>query len=345
MRVPPLLRAAVFPAIVAGAALLSWLPGASLSEAQSTAGPTFSSPIVLDRTEQFLAAVNPDNDTISIIIVNAALGTKANEFAVGREPQSLVYSADNQKIYVANAGDGTVSVLAAVNGSSLKTIRVGTEPWGVALTPNGKKLYVANATSDSVSVIDTASDTVVKTIYRAALNPRGLAITSDGDSDDLDEKVYVTHFLAQYRSSNANDIRPGDDQGKVGLVSVISTKTDEVVKRVQLNPLADTGFKADGDALNKLAPTGTATVITGAFPNVLASAAIKNGRLYVPGTGSSPNGPVKFNVNVQSLVAVVDTIADVDTGKTVNLNSGVQFEAHAGCWIAGLGVESVNHSR
>jgi len=324
-----LVRAAALTA-AAGAALFIRLPGRSLSQAQSTAGPTFSSPIVLDRTEQWIAAVNPDNDTIALVQAGAPLGSKAAEIGVGREPQSLVYSNDNQKIYVANAVDGTVTVLSAANGSVLKTIRVGVEPWGLALTPNGRKLYVANSRSNSVSVVDTASDAVIKTIFRVGQFPRGLAITSDGDSDDADEKVYVTNFLAQYRSSSPADIRPGDDEGKVGVVAVISTATDEILRTVPLAPLPDTGFKADGDALHKIAPTGTATVITGAFPNILASAAIKNGRVYVPSTGSSPNGPVKFNVNVQALVSVVDVQTDVDAGKTVNLNSGVQFEADAG---------------
>jgi YVTN family beta-propeller protein len=324
-----LLVRAALPVVVAGAAIFAWLPGRSVSHALSNAAPTFSSPIVFDRTEAVIAAVNPDNDTVSIIAVSSGLGSKAAELAVGREPQSLVFSNDNAKLYVANTFDGTVTVYAVANGSLLATIRVGTEPWGIALTPNGKKLYVANSASNSVSVIDTATDKVIKTIFRAGLQPRGLAITSDGDSDDNDEKVYVTNFLAVYRSAAAADIRPGDDEGKVGLLSVISTSTDEVIRTVQLNPLADTGFKADGDARNKIAPTGTATIITGAFPNILASAAIKNNRVYVPGTGSSPNGPVKFNVNVQSLVSVVDVPTDVDAGKTVNLNSGVQFEADA----------------
>ncbi|HKC23706.1 MAG TPA: beta-propeller fold lactonase family protein, partial [Thermoanaerobaculia bacterium] len=228
MRALRLLTRVAVPALIAGAALLVRAPGRSVSQAQGTAGPTFSSPIVLDRTEQQIAAVNPDNDTVSIVSVNAALGAKAQELAVGREPQSLVYSADNTKLYVSNAVDGTISVLSVATGGLIKTINVGTEPWGIALTPNGKKLYVANSASNSVSVIDTVTDAVVKTVFRAGQIPRGLAITSDGDADDDDEKVYVTHFLAQYRSSNAIDIRPGDDEGKVGVLSVISTGSNQV---------------------------------------------------------------------------------------------------------------------
>jgi hypothetical protein len=67
---------------------------------------------------------------------------------------------------------------------------------------------------------------VVRTIYNVGIQPRAIAITDDGDADDNDERVYVTNFLAQYRPG---EIKPGDDLGKVGLISVISTQTNKVV--------------------------------------------------------------------------------------------------------------------
>lgn len=304
--------------------LLLALGAAAFAVAPAAMAGTSSSPIALDRTETELWAVNPDTDTVAVVGVNAPDGTRAVEVPVGREPQSLAVSADNTKVYVANAVSGTVSVVDRAARAVVRTIRVGVEPWGLALTPNGRKLYVANSASGSVTVIDTATDTVLHHVFGVGEKPRALAITDNGDADDNDEKVYVAWFLAVYRPG---DVRPGDDLGKVGRVSVLSTATDRVTKVVTLEPLADTGFKSDGDALGRVAPTGTATVVTGAFPNVLASLTLRGNRLYVPSTGSSPNGPVRFNVNVQSLVHVVDTTTDTDLGKTVNLNRGVNFEA------------------
>ena len=285
--------------------------------------PISSSPIVLNSTDRFLWVCNPDNDSVTVVDTLNDGNRKVAEIRVGDEPQSVTLNGDNSKAYVANAASGTVSVISTSSFAVARTIKVGAEPWAVALTPNGSKLYVANSSSNSVSVIDTSSDSVVKTIENVGVDPRAIAITNDGDFDDDDEKVYVTNFLAQYR---IGQIRPGEDAGKVGLVYVIRTDRDAVFTTIELQPLADTGFKSDGDAINKVAPTGTATVTTGAFPNILASLAIYGDRLYVPGTGSSPNGPVKFNVNVQSLVSVVDTTQDRDTGQTVNLNRGIQFE-------------------
>lgn len=301
------------------------LPGFDLFRVHAlTAFPVSSGPMVLNDADRILWSVNPDNDTVTVLDVGSDAVTKLEEIHVGREPQSVALNGDNSKAYVANAVDGTVSVIQTSSFTVIKTIKVGAEPWAVAFTPNGSKCYVANSSSNSVSVIDPTTDKVVKSIENVGQLPRAIAITNDGDFDDDDEKVYVTNFLAQYRVGR---IEPGEDDGKVGLVYVIRTDRDAVATTVELQPLADTGFKADGDALAKIAPTGSATVVTGAFPNVLAGLAIAGNRLYAPSTGSSPNGPNKFNVNVQSLVSVVDTDQDRDTGSTVNLNKGIQFEA------------------
>jgi YVTN family beta-propeller protein len=75
-------------------------------------------------------------------------------------------------------------------------IPVGTEPYGLALTPYGTKLYVTNARSNSVSVIDTQTNAVIQTIVNVGFEPRGVAITNDGDGDDTNETVYVTQFLS-----------------------------------------------------------------------------------------------------------------------------------------------------
>ncbi|MCC6743529.1 MAG: beta-propeller fold lactonase family protein [Acidobacteria bacterium] len=310
--------------LVTSAVLAVSFPEFELSRVYALSpSPISSSPIILNSADRFLWVCNPDNDTVTVVDVGGDLNRKVAEINVGNEPQSVSLSADNSKAYVANAISGSVSVIATSTFSVVKTIKVGAEPWACALSPNGTKLYVANSSSNSVSVIDTSSDTVVKTIESVGQCPRAIAITNDGDFQDDDEKVFVTNFLAQYRFGQ---VRPGEDAGKVGLVYVIRTDRDAVFTTINLEPLADTGFKSDGDALSRIAPSGAATVTTGAFPNILAGLAILGDRLYIPSTGSSPNGPVKFNVNVQGLVSVVDATTDRDLGLTVNLNKGIQFE-------------------
>src|SRR6266446_2607141 len=65
----------------------------------------------------------------------------------------------------------------------------------------------------------------------------------------------------------------------------------------------------------------------GAFPTLLGSAVIRGTSLYLPNVGAAPEPPVKFNVNVQALVHVVDTASLAEqTARHVNLNVDVKAE-------------------
>jgi len=220
--------------------------------------------------------------------------------------------------YAANTVAGTVSVIK-LNGSNstvIKTIKVGTEPYALVLTPNGTKLYCANARSASVSVINTATNTVVKTIVGVGLEPRGLAVSNDNDNSDLDETLYVTQFISIPITGKID----GSDDAKRGRVFSVATATDTVTAEIFLNALADTGFKAQGDALARIPPGTDFVFKTGAYPNQLNSIAIKGKFAFVPSTGSSPNGPIRFDVNTQSLLSVVDRVGKKDAGKTINMH-------------------------
>jgi YVTN family beta-propeller protein len=47
--------------------------------------------------------------------------------------------------YVANSGDGTVSVIDTATNTVVGTpIPAGREPFGIAVTPDGRRAYVAN---------------------------------------------------------------------------------------------------------------------------------------------------------------------------------------------------------
>jgi YVTN family beta-propeller protein len=299
---------------------------------------TNSGPIAVTPDDRFVWVANPDTNTVSVIEVANDANQKVAEIAVGVEPQNVAIHPNGQTVYVSNTVSGTVSVINAATRQVTNTILVGTEPYGMALTPNGTKLYVANARSNDVSVIGAASNQVLRTITGVGLEPRGVAITNDGDADDQDEKIYITQF-------NAVDVPGtliGADNYKEGRVSVISSATEGVVKEVVLAPQADTGFRSKGSALNckiKGATDPTCTTnaadnsfTTGAFPNSLNSIVIKGNRAYLPNNAASPDGPVRFNVNVQAFLNVIDTTGDTE-GKvgaqlqSINLNRGINFEA------------------
>ncbi|HEX6704203.1 MAG TPA: beta-propeller fold lactonase family protein [Albitalea sp.] len=310
-------------------------PAPPPAPAVTAPGPQSSGPIQISPDDKTVWVANPETNTVAALNVASGAHQLIAEIAVGKEPRNLAVSPDGKRVVVANAGDDTLTVLdaSAAPYARITTVKVGTEPYGLAFTPNGRRLYVANARSNTVSVVDAASYQVLRTITGVGQEPRGVAITNNGDANDDDEKVYVTQFFGVDRAG----VLIGADDYKEGHVAVISAGTDTVIKQAVLNPLADTGFKSNGSALKKLAPKTDAAgkpvfdVVTGAFPNMMQSVAIKGDRAYLPNTCASPDGPVRFNVNVQSCLSVLDTTTDAEgtaggAAQTLNMNRGINFE-------------------
>ena len=307
------------------------LSSLTLYSAARFTGPTSSQPLALAADGRLLAVVNPDGASVTFFRVGEVPGKPDQRIQLGKvqvknEPNGVALLPDGSKAYVANTVDGSVSVLKFIGGKFQVSgqIPVGTEPYSVAVTPNGKKVYVTNARSNSLSVIDTATDKVIKTIQNVGIEPRGIAISNDGDADDNDETAYVTQFLSLPVAGKVD----GQDDSKVAFVTVLSTATDTVTATVKLNPLADTGFKALGDAIARIAPPAAPQpadfkFTTGAYPNQLNNVGIKGDFAYVPNTGSSPNGPFRFDVNTQSLLSIINRDSNTEVGHPLNMHLAV----------------------
>ena len=93
---------------------------------------------------------------------------------------------DGSRVYVANKGSNTVSVIAPTTDKVITTIEVGSNPVGVAVTPDGSKVYVTNEVSSTVTVINTAMNTATAAIA-VGPNPLGVSVTPDGS------RVYVAN--------------------------------------------------------------------------------------------------------------------------------------------------------
>ena len=287
--------------------------------------PAASSPIAITSDDRFVWSVNPDTNSVSLFGVAGDANVKIAEVPVGKEPWCVAITPDNKKIYVTNMADGTVSVINT-ESQTVGTIEVGKDPFGCVVSPDGNVLYVANRSSDTISLINTHNDTVFTTIPDVGPKPHALAISADGQT------LFVTHFLAQPR---LGDPRPptlaeGADDGREGRVTIINSLNNQIVKTVvALNPLPDSGFKSDGSALGREPLTNVFDNVTGAFPNVLEQIVVRGNVAYIPNTCSSPNGPFRFNVNVQSCLSTIDTDQRLEKFPTLNMNIGVAFEAAA----------------
>ncbi len=165
-------------------------------------------------------------------------------------------------VYVANAGDNTVSIIDSTKGAVVATVKVGNQPHYIAMTPNGAYAYVTNSASMDVSVIDTAANTVIATVQLSG-QPVGIAITPDGS------RAYITlpnNNLVALLSVMLNGVlayipvngRPYQvaitPDGKyayvscwdLDAVSIIDTAIDTVVNTV---PIAVVGGHASGVAI------------------------------------------------------------------------------------------------
>ncbi|HXG65274.1 MAG TPA: beta-propeller fold lactonase family protein [Blastocatellia bacterium] len=94
----------------------------------------------------------------------------------------LVVTPDAKKIYTANIGSDTVTVIqpGAVAGTAkIAQIAVGQGPEGIDLSPDGRELWVAHRNDGKLSIIDTATDKI-KEVITAGRFPIRVKFTPDG---------------------------------------------------------------------------------------------------------------------------------------------------------------------
>jgi len=133
----------------------------------------------------------PGVSVAQTVVVTVPVGT--NPWAVGVNPTT-------NKIYVANQGSNTVSVINGADNSVVATVPVGRYPYAVGANPETDKVYVANICSNTVSVINGADNSV-------ATVPVGVCPIAVGVNPTTN-KVYV----ANMSSSNVSVIDGASDR-------------------------------------------------------------------------------------------------------------------------------------
>jgi YVTN family beta-propeller protein len=199
-------------------------------------------------------------------------------------------AAATLRAYVANAVDGTVSVLG-MRGATIATIPVGCEPRAVTALPDGSRVYVANScladpdsVVDTVSVIDTRRNAVVATLA-VGTAPTGLAIGTGGT------RLYVLD------AGLKNFLEPPPPAS----ISVVDTRTNAVVTTLALGFAAfDVAIAPDVGPLYVTGPGGV-SVIDPDSGEVLDVVAGANGHLAM-----SPSGDALYVTDTSGTLAIVD---------------------------------------
>ena len=111
-------------------------------------------------------------------------------------PVAISINPVTNEVYVANSGNGTVTVINEAQGS-VRNITVGLNPQAIIVNPLTNKIYVAasdgNKTGDArnkdgdVKVIDGATDTVSPIPIPAGKNPSAIAL------NPVTNRIYVAN--------------------------------------------------------------------------------------------------------------------------------------------------------
>ena len=122
---------------------------------------------------------------------------------LGNAPFGIAFDSVNERIYVTNSDDNTVSVIDTTTNTVIDTIPIGVVPFGIAYDHINQRIYVTNFGDGTVSIIDTTTNTVDLTPIMVGSGPYDIAYDRDN------QRMYVT---------NSGD----------GTVSVIDTTTNTV---------------------------------------------------------------------------------------------------------------------
>jgi YVTN family beta-propeller protein len=181
----------------------------------------------------------------SVSVIDPRTRTLVREISFGGMPFSLAITPDDRLVFVANTELGQVIVLDRATRAIVRRIAMRGGPIDLAITPNGRFVYVTRRFARSVSVIDVASLAIVANLGndggRFQNQPRGIAVSDDGDTDDLDEHVWVSEFTS---SGSQIDLGLGGAFGggpryRLPRVTKIAVANHTVVQQVELAVDAD----------------------------------------------------------------------------------------------------------
>lgn len=112
-----------------------------------------------------VVAIDPDTYRVSAVA------------PTGRDPAHVI-EAPNGKVYVTNAGDGTVSVYRAGGLTPIGLITLDGMPHGLRPAAGGSVIVVANTMDGAIDLIDPATDRFVGAVP-VGVGPAQVAVTAD----------------------------------------------------------------------------------------------------------------------------------------------------------------------
>ena len=138
--------------------------------------------------------------------------TVALTIQTGNSPSGVAVNPSTGRIYVANRGDGTISVIDSATKTVVGTITVGDIPAELAINPATNRLYLTYSDNNITTVIDN--------LERAGLVRR--------ERDAKDRRVIHIH-LTEAGSGKVEAVLPGHVAALVEEFSVLSASEQQTL--------------------------------------------------------------------------------------------------------------------
>jgi YVTN family beta-propeller protein len=168
----------------------------------------------------------------AVLELDSASGKILKAWKTNQETSHMVVpTPDEKKLYVANIGSGSVSVIDRASDAVVTTpTAAGAE--GIAVSPDGREVWVANRSANTLAVISTATDKVVASFASGGQMPIHVKFTPEG------KQAWVSN-------AGSNTVTVFDAASRKLLATV---DVGEVPVGIQMTPDGKSAFVANTNA-------------------------------------------------------------------------------------------------
>ncbi len=204
--------------------------------------------------------------TQTVLELDLGTGKIASSWKTGQEiSHMLVPAPDESKLYVANIGSGSCTIIDRASGR-VTTVETGEGAEGIDVSPDGREVWVTNRAAGTLSIIDTQTGRVSETLEAGGEFPIRAKWTPDG------REVWVSCMRSD-------------------AVHVFDAKTRQIIARIEVreNPVGI-----------QLSPDGTRAFVASTNANYITVVDVK--RREVAGgfsPGEEPDGMAWARVPAQ----------------------------------------------
>jgi len=276
--------------------------------------------------------------TVNVINTQTGAVVAAN-LPVGTSPAGVAISPDGSKVYVANTGSSSISVIDIATNTVTTTIAGGSKPYSLVVTPDGSRIYASDLGNNSVTVINTATGQIIGNPIKVGNQPENICVTPDGNTvyviNSVDGTVSVISTLVNAVIATITNVNsPGNmcisrdgkqlyvTNGALNTVSVISTATNTITATIPV------GYEPFGIAIS---PDGgrlyvcninnsTVSIINTATNTVFVSVGVNSGQNGI--AVSSDGRRVYLLSSVSQTMSVIDASTNTVTSFPVSIGLG-----------------------